>query len=139
MSQYEKFHVGANVFVVKDGKLLLGKRKNVYGAGSWGLPGGHLEYKESMKVAAKRELKEETGLSATDFEFVNLVNDTRHDEHYLQVGFLAKDVDSGEPVLKEPERCEEWKWFDLNDLPEPIFVSHKKQIESFKNKKYFSD
>jgi len=41
--KYEKFHIGINVFVVRDKKLLLGKRKNVYGAGTWGLPGGHLE------------------------------------------------------------------------------------------------
>jgi len=140
MSQkYEKFYVGVNVFVVKDNKLLLGKRKNVYGAGFWGLPGGHLEHKESMKVAAERELKEETGLCAVEFEFVNLVNDTRQDEHYLQVGFLAKNVDAGNVELREPDKCEEWKWFDLDNLPKNIFVGHIEQIKAFKEKKYFVD
>jgi len=140
MSEYVKFNVGTNVFVLRGNKLLLGKRKNVYGAGSWGLPGGHLEYKEDMKQAAQRELKEETGLEAVSFEFVNLVNDTRQDEHYLQVGFLAKDVASdAEPKLMEPDRCEEWKWFGLDNLPENIFVGHIEQIKAFKENNNFVD
>jgi 8-oxo-dGTP diphosphatase len=73
------FPVGVNIFVVRDGKLLLGKRKNVYGNGEWGLPGGHLESGETMVQAAARELDEETGLFARDFSFVNLVNDVRGD------------------------------------------------------------
>jgi len=139
MSEYEKFYVGVNVFVLRNNKLLLGKRKNVYGAGSWGLPGGHLEDREDMKQAAQRELKEETGLEAADFEFMNLVNDTRQDEHYLQVGFLAKDVIADEPKLMEPDKCEEWQWFDLDDLPEKVFAGHVEQIKAFKEKKHFVD
>jgi len=138
--KYEKFNVGVNVFVVRDKKLLLGKRKNIYGAGSWGLPGGHLEYGESMKDAAARELEEETGLKSIKFEFVGLINDVREDEHYLQVGFLVKEVGNGkEPALKEPERCEEWKWFDSDNLPKEIFVGHAQQIETFKKGLLFSD
>jgi len=56
---YHKFHVGINIFVIKNDKILLGKRKGIFGAGTWGLPGGHLEPDESMKDAARRELLEE--------------------------------------------------------------------------------
>ena len=140
MDEYLKFHVGANVFVVRDNKILLGERKNAYGAGSWGLPGGHLEYKENMKEVARRELKEETDLEANSFEFVNLINDTRQDEHYLQIGFLAKGVDENiEPKLIEPDKCKEWQWFDLNNLPANIFKGHVEQIKAFKENKYFVD
>ncbi|MBZ9578055.1 NUDIX domain-containing protein [Patescibacteria group bacterium] len=137
--KYEKFHIGINVFVVRNKKLLLGKRKNVYGAGTWGLPGGHLEYGESMRGAAARELEEEVGLEAREFKFAGLINDVRKDEHYLQVGFLAKDMEDKEPILNEPERCYEWKWFDLDNLPEKIFPGHIKQIQIFKKESYFSD
>jgi len=136
--KYDKFHVGIHVFVIKDNKLLLGKRKNVYGAGSWGLPGGHLEQKEKMKDAAKRELLEETGLTAKSFDFICLVNDNREDEHYIQVGFIAKDI-KGKPTIREPERCEEWKWFELNCLPEEMFVGAKGIIKCFQENSYFID
>jgi len=133
----DKFPVGVNIFVVKDGKLLLEKRKNVYGAGTWGLPAGHLEFGEDIEKAAARELEEETGIRAKEFTFVNLINDLHGDQHYLQIGFLAQGVENTEPVLKEPDKTEEWKWFDLNSLPTEIFPSHIKQIQAFREKKYF--
>lgn len=136
--EYEKFHVGTHVFVFKNNKLLLGKRKNVYGAGSWGLPGGHLESGEKIGDRAKKELLEEINLKAERFEFVCLVNDNREDQHYIQIGFLAKDI-KGEVVLNEPDRCEEWKWFDVNDLPKNIFASAKDIIQAFIKKSSFID
>jgi len=136
--KYDQFHVGIHVFAIRDDKLLLGKRKNVYGAGSWGLPGGHLEQKEKMQDTAKRELFEETGLVANDFEFICLVNDNREDQHYVQVGFMAKDAE-GEPILKEPDKCEEWKWFDLDNLPQEIFIGAKDIIKAFQNGLNFVD
>jgi len=138
----EKFPVGVNIFVVREGRLLLGKRKNVYGAGTWGLPGGHLEFGERLEKAAARELEEETGIKAKEFVFVNLINDL-HDnlsherKHYLQIGFLAKDIGDIEPVLNEPDKTEEWRWFYLNELPKEIFPSHIEQIRAFQEKKYF--
>jgi 8-oxo-dGTP diphosphatase len=133
----KKFSVGVNIFVLRDKKLLLGKRKNVYGDGTWGLPGGHLEYGEHMERAALRELEEETGLKAKKFTFANLINDFHDDQHYLQIGFLAQEVDKAEPALEEPDRTEKWEWFDLDNLPDKIFISHVKQIQAFRENSYF--
>ncbi len=142
IKEYDTFHVGINVLVVRGGKLLLGKRKNVYGDGTWGLPGGHLERGESMLAAAARELKEETGLKAQEISFVNLANNPRGNQenrHYIQLGFLAEGV-AGEPQNLEPDRCEGWQWFDLKELPEPLFRGHAKLIEMYhENQTNFSD
>jgi 8-oxo-dGTP diphosphatase len=135
---YQTFHIGINIFVLKDDHILLGKRKNIYGAGTWGLPGGHLETGEAMKDTAARELMEETGLRAESFDFSNIVNDKSRDQHYLQIGFFAHGV-SGEPVVKEPDRCEEWRWFKFSELPEQLFPPHIKQIENFFQKNNFAD
>jgi 8-oxo-dGTP diphosphatase len=135
---YQTFHIGVNVFLIRNGGLLLGKRKNVYGAGTWGLPGGHLETGETMVGAAKRELMEETGLQANSYIFSNFVNDISSGQHYIQVGFVVTDF-SGEPVIKEPKRCAEWHWFKLTDLPKELFPPHIRQIENFQQQSNFAD
>ena len=133
------FRVGVNVFVVREGRLLLGKRKNIYGAGTWGLPGGHLEPGEGMMEAAARELREETGLIAERFDFVNLVNDRHEGGGYLQVGFEAQDVQGGQPTVLEPDQCEVWRWFALDELPKELFAAHQEQIRLFRDHLQFAD
>ena len=53
--------IGCEIIVRKGQSLLLGLRKNCYGAGTWGLPGGHLEFNERLVDAVCREAKEELG------------------------------------------------------------------------------
>ncbi|MDB5265132.1 MAG: hypothetical protein JWN64_703 [Parcubacteria group bacterium] len=133
------FPVGINIFVIRDGKILLGKRKSSYHDGEWGVPGGHLEEGEKMLECAARELLEETGLTATTLEFVITDNDPRQDKfHYVHFGFLAENT-IGEPKLMEPECCYGWEWFPLNELPSPIFIGHQKIIQGFIDGKQFLD
>lgn len=130
--------IGVCVTIINDGKLLLGKRKNVAGEGMWGLPGGHLEYGESLRAAASRELKEETNLISNNLEFLQIVNDPREDKHYIHINFIAKDI-QGELKNMEPEKCYEWKWFNLSDLPDGIFFGHIKIINGVLNNLKFVD
>lgn len=130
MSTDHSFHIGVNLFLVRDGKLLLGQRKNCFGEGDWGLPGGHLEFGENMQEGVRRELREETGLEIGAMRFSNLVNCPSGGKHYLQIGFIADEV-TGEPEIKEPDRCAEWRWFSFDALPTNIFVAHQKQVQAF--------
>src|SRR3989339_718967 len=54
--------VGVAVIIIKNGKVLMHKRKNSHGDGTWSLPGGHLEFNESLEECAQRETFEETGM-----------------------------------------------------------------------------
>lgn len=118
--------VGVAVIVTHNNKVLLGKRKGAHGAGAWAFPGGHLEFNESIEGCAVREVYEETGLSIKNCRFVTCTNDLFKDnnKHYVTL-FVVCEYESGEPEIKEPDKCEEWKWFSWNEFPEPLFLSLK--------------
>jgi 8-oxo-dGTP diphosphatase len=128
--------IGCEILVIKGDKLLLGKRKNAYGMGSWGLPGGHLEFGEKLVDAAKRELEEETGVREENLTLVSVVDDPREDQHYLHIVFRTNNF-AGQVRLMEPEKCEEWRFFNVNKLPENIFIGHEKILEMFGNKSLY--
>ncbi|MDP2873858.1 MAG: NUDIX domain-containing protein [bacterium] len=128
--------VGCEVFVTRDKKLLLGKRKNCYGAGSWALPGGHLKYGEKMIEAAKREVKEELDIDAIDLKLAVISDFIGDISHHVHVAFLLENY-RGDFKLMEPDRCEEWRFFDLVSLPENIFNSHQDLVTAFREGKTY--
>ncbi len=115
--------VGVGVWIVKDGKVLLGKRKNAHGEGAWAAPGGHLEWGESVEDCARRETAEETGIEIANIRYATFTNDVFEAEgkHYVTLAVTA-DYASGEPRVMEPEKCERWGWFAWDELPEPRFL-----------------
>ncbi len=121
--------IGCEIFIVKDNALLLGKRKNCYGAGTWALPGGHLEYGETLIECAKRELKEELGIEGLEFTLLSVIDSIAEQRHYLHMSFLLHKF-TGTIATMEPDLCEEWCFFDMAQLPETIFEPHKKIIET---------
>lgn len=131
--------VGVGVFILKDGKILLGKRKNAHGEGEYAPPGGHFEYMESLVECAKREVMEETGMEIENVRFLCLSNLKAYaPKHSVNVGFLA-DWKSGEPEVKEPEKCETWDWYDPSDVPSPTFATMPLYLEALKNGPNFFD
>ena len=95
------FHVSANALVVRDNKILLGKKKSGFAEGNWMLPGGKLEYYETVKSAAARELEEETGILALESKFTNVVYDKDNDEGVpnIHFAFLVTNFQN-EPEVK---------------------------------------
>lgn len=133
----EPTYIGCELFIRKGDSILLGLRKNVYGAGTWALPGGHLEHNESLVSAACREAKEELGfdLKPSDLQLVTIVDGlvkegAGNTHHYIHASFELKDPKQ-EPKLMEPEACEEWRYFPLSDLPKNFFVPHKDIIKNY--------
>jgi predicted NUDIX family NTP pyrophosphohydrolase len=55
-AELERQRVGVGVMVVRNGEVLFGRRRGAHGAGTWSLPGGHLEAGESVEACALREL-----------------------------------------------------------------------------------
>jgi mutator protein MutT len=123
MDKDKRPYVGVAVIVVRNGHVLLGKRKNTHGAGTWQFPGGHLEYGESIDACARRELFEETGLSIASLRPGPFTNDIfgKENKHYVTL-FVIADGCSGEAQVKEPDKCERWDWFRWSEMPRPRFL-----------------
>jgi 8-oxo-dGTP diphosphatase len=128
--------VGLGVIVVKDGKVLVGKRKGSHGAGLWAFPGGGQDFGESWEVCGPREVLEETGMTVSFRyfdpphmqKFVCVTDDymRKEDKHYNTV-YVVCDWVSGEPQLLEPNKCEGWRWVtyrELLDLLPPEAQTH---------------
>lgn len=136
LGNMKKINIGCNTLIIKDKKILLGKRKNCAGEGTWGLPGGHLQFGEDLIEAAKREVLEEIGVKDGDLELISVTEGVKDEKkHYIQVNFLLSNF-SGEYKLMEPEKCEEWRYFELTDLPD-LFPPHRTIIQAFIRKKCY--
>ena len=139
MEEISKPKLGVGIMVLRDGKVLLGKRKGSHGAGEWQFPGGHLEYMESLKECARREVKEEVGIEINNIRFLFLANVKKYKpKHYVNIGLVA-DYKSGEPKTLEPEKSESWGWYDLDKLPSPMFEMCRLSFESFKTGQNYFD
>jgi 8-oxo-dGTP diphosphatase len=121
--EHKRPKVGIGVFVFRDGKFLLGKRKNAHGDGTWGLPGGHLEFGESWEECARREVREEVGVEITNVRSLTATNDVYEKEgkHYITL-FMRSDYLSGNPRNLEPHKLERWEWVAWDNLPSPLFL-----------------
>jgi len=115
--------VGAGVLVFKDNMLLLQKRKDNL---CWAIHGGSVDIGENVEDAAKRELKEETGLTANKLELFGVFSGEKMmhtypngDEVYIVgINYICRDF-SGE-IRPNTDEVLELKWFDLNELPDNI-------------------
>jgi 8-oxo-dGTP diphosphatase len=120
MNQHPR--VGIGVILTRSDSVLLGKRLGTHGFGTWALPGGHLEFGESVESCASREVEEETGLRIHSIQPGPFFNDIfpAEGKHYVTLFVTAKCPD-GEPQRLEPDKCAGWQWFRWSELPQPLF------------------
>ena len=122
--------VGVAVLVKKGDRILLLKRKNVHGAGTWAPPGGYLEFGEEFEHCAIREVQEETGVSINTVKFRTITNDVFEAEqkHFVTIWMESK-YEAGQPEVKAPDEMSEVGWFTWGALPEPLFLPLQHLLE----------
>ena len=128
--------VGVGAMIMRDGQVLLGCRKGAHGAGTYAWCGGHLEFGETLEACAVREVREETGLVVASLKLLCVSNIIAYDKHYLDFEFLT-EVEPGQPQLLEPDRIESWGWYNLDNLPSPLFKAGELALKSLATGRFY--
>lgn len=104
-----------DILVIKNDSILLIKRKNDPYKGYWAMPGGFVEYGESLKHAAARELLEETGIkiSPQNLYFSEVLDDPERDprQHVVTVAYYAFVPNDTEAIASDD--AAECKWVPI--------------------------
>jgi ADP-ribose pyrophosphatase YjhB (NUDIX family) len=110
--------IAVSAAIFRDGRILLVRRARSPGKGLYSLPGGRVEFGESLHMALHREVAEETALTIEIVELAGWreVLPTAGGGHYLIMSFAARWV-AGEPVLNDELDDFSWRspdaWGDL--------------------------
>ena len=112
--------VGVGAVIVRENRVLLIRRGQAPLLGEWSLPGGVLECGETLREAAIREAREETGLVVDVGEMLGVYerivrsDDARVRYHYVLIDFLCRPVAG---ALKAASDAVEARWYSREDLP----------------------
>ena len=144
MQENKRVGVGFGVMMMRNGKILLGKRHDdpekasseLNGAGTWTMPGGKMDFGEKFEEGAKREVLEETGIAINTLQVICINQDMVKTAHFVTIGLFSDDF-SGEPQVMEPDEITEWRWFSIDNLPTPMYFPSAKLLENYKQKKFY--
>lgn len=129
--------VAVGVFIIDDdGKVFLTKRSShaTNERGTWEIPGGKVNFGETLQQAATREAKEEYGIDVELLEQFVAQNHLIPDEHqhWVPTCFLCRIIGNTKPSIMEPDKCDEIGWFSLDELPTPLSIITKIDIAQYK-------
>ncbi|PXX57415.1 mutator protein MutT [Nocardia tenerifensis] len=132
--------VGVQLLLSRGEQVLLARRRNTrFGDGEWNAPGGRLDEGEDVLTAVLREAEEEIGVlvDRADVEMVASMHVQSPPGQALIIFVFRAETWSGEPWNREPDRCSELRWFDLDDIPEQTILSTRAGIDMFRRGQRF--
>lgn len=100
------------VVCLRGDEVLLIKRGNPPRQGQWSLPGGRLEWGETLQAGALRELAEETGCQAEILGLVDVIDGVMTTRHYIMIDYAARWT-AGEPVAGDD--AADARFFNLDE------------------------
>jgi 8-oxo-dGTP diphosphatase len=131
--EYPRPAVTVDIIVVtteRRPRVLLIRRKHEPFAGAWAIPGGFVDMEESLETAARRELKEETGLDAEELEQLHTFGDPGRDPRgrVISVAYLIRvDAKQVKPIAADD--AADVGWHDLA-APPPLAFDHALILET---------
>jgi 8-oxo-dGTP diphosphatase len=114
-------------------KVLLVKRALRPFLDSWTLPGGHVDYGETVEKAIKREMKEELGIPVKIKELFGVYSDPKRDPRYhtATIVYLLGEIRG---KIQINEESSGFKYFPLKNLPKKIGFDHRQILNDLKKK-----
>ena len=126
--------VGA-ILLNEEGHVFLARRgpKAKNEQGLWEFPGGSVEFGETLAKALQREMYEEYGIGIAVGALVDVVDHILPEEHqhWVSPTFICQIV-SGEPHIREPEKCTEIGWFGLDRVPNELTQITRLNLEHYR-------
>lgn len=129
MQRYKNPYPTVDIIIeVEDGIVLIKRKNPPYG---WALPGGFVDYGETLEDAAIREAKEETGLDITLIVQLHTYSDPKRDPrfHTISTVYIAK----ADGIPKGGDDALEAVVFNKDNLPDNIIFDHKDIIKDYIN------
>lgn len=109
-----------------DGIVLIRRKNPPHG---WALPGGFVDYGESLEDAARREAGEETGLDLEDLRQFRAYSDPNRDPRHHTVTVVFTSVGTGTPTAADD--ASHLGIFPAGNLPRPLAFDHAKILEDY--------
>lgn len=139
--------VGFGVMLLRDGKILLGKRHDeaekasseLHGEGTWTMPGGKMHFGEKFEEACRRETLEETGIKIdpSKLKLISLTNNLVPDAHFVTLGFLSQDF-HGTARVMEPDEITEWRWYEIDQVPDNMYPPSREVLDNYLAKNIYN-
>ena len=129
-----RFPVTVHLFFFRGDQVLLLRRFNTgFRDGEYSVPAGHLDGGETVMAAAAREAKEEVGIEieAGDMTFSTVMHRIEDDERvdfFVHVHKLQ-----GEPFNAEPDKCDDLRWANVDQLPANTVPYVRQALENHLN------
>ncbi len=124
--------VTVDAIIETAGGIVLIKRKNP--PAGWAIPGGFVDYGETLEEAVCREMEEETGLNVNLSRQFHTYSDPQRDPRHHTISTIFIATASGKPNAGDDAK--EARVFTKDNLPEDIAFDHRQILEDYFTKKY---
>lgn len=134
----------AYLVLLKENKILLLRRFNTgYRDGQYSFIAGHVDPGETFTQCIIREAQEEAGimLEEKDMEVAHVMHrnsEPNETSERVDIFFTTQHWE-GEVANKEPHKCDELAWFEMDNLPKNIIPYIKQVIDEIRSKRHYSE
>ncbi|HSJ89234.1 MAG TPA: NUDIX domain-containing protein [Anaerolineales bacterium] len=133
MTQRALFPVTVHLFFLRENQILLMRRFNTgFADGQYSVPAGHLDGGETVLAAAAREALEEVGvrIKPADLCYSSVMH--RRDGDERVDFFVHVQKWGGEIVNAEPQKCDEIRWVNMDELPDNTIPYIRRALKNYR-------